>query len=154
MDDMSNMDDNISDSCQFSFTKCRFTEALDGRITQLEIVNFKFFIPEKNDKIYFYKIKVDRVNYPENFVYRSFKEFLELYEKLSRTFPLAKFYTLKRSPMLNRASRQQIASHRTRELKLFLKDLMNMASEISHSDYIYTFFHPILRDQQFSDLES
>lgn len=154
MDDLSNMEDNISDSCQFSFTKCRFTESLDGHITQLEIVNFKFFIAEKNDKIYFYKIKVDRLNYPENFVYRSFKEFLELYEKLSRTFPLAKFYTLKRSPMLNRASRQQIASHRTRELTLFLKDLMNMASEISHSDFVYTFFHPILRDQQFSDLES
>ena len=153
-DEMSNMEDNISDSCQFSFTKCRFTEALDGHITQLEIVNFKSFTPEKSDKIYFYKIKVDRLNYPENFVYRNFKEFFELYEKLSRTFPLAKFHTLKRSPMMNRASRQQIASLRTRELKLFLKDLMSMASEISHSDMVYTFFHPILRDQQFFDLES
>ncbi|KPM10264.1 phosphatidylinositol 4-phosphate 3-kinase C2 domain-containing subunit alpha-like protein [Sarcoptes scabiei] len=148
------LDSSMTDSCEFSFTKNRVTASQDPYITQLEIVNFRFFVPEKNEKIYFYKVKVDRRNYPENFVYRSFKEFLELSEKLSRRFPLIKLHSMKRSPILNRSNRQEIASQRVREIQMFLKNLLSMASEISHSDIVYTFFASILRDQQFSDIET
>lgn len=138
--------------CSFSFIKLHASESMDGQISNLEIVNYHVFT-ENNEKEYFYKVKVDRANYPESFVYRSFKEFLELHEKLSRKFPLGKFYQLKRSPMLNRSGRGEIASQRSRELQQFLRSLILMAPEIAHSDIVYTFFHSIIRDQDFLDDE-
>lgn len=35
---------------------------------------------------------------------------------------------------------------------MFLVSLFNSADEIAHSDLVYTFFHPILRDQQEQDI--
>lgn len=45
-----------------------------------------------------------------------------------------------------------MAERRLPEIRLFLVSLFNSADEIAHSDLVYTFFHPILRDQQEQDI--
>lgn len=46
-----------------------------------------------------------------------------------------------------------MAERRLPEISLFLKSLFLSADEIAHSDLVYTFFHPLLRDQQEADVE-
>lgn len=141
---------SLEDSCVFSFVKKRFTQSTDGYITNLEIVDIWKNV-EKQEKVYYFKIKVDYKQFPETFVYRSYKEFVELYERLSRTFPLARFHRLVRSPILPRFNRDEIAFQRRSEIRSFLINLKSHADEISHSDIVYTFFHPILRDSDFAE---
>jgi len=40
------------------------------------------------------------------------------------------------------------------DIERFLKSLFLMADEISHSDIVYTFFHPLLRDQQEANINA
>lgn len=50
--------------------------------------------------------------------------------------------------MVGRSNIKQVAEKRRYEIQKFLDQLFLMADEISHSDLVYTFFHPLLRDQQ------
>lgn len=52
------------------------------------------------------------------------------------------------SPLVGRSNIKQVAEKRRWEIEKFLNLLFQMADEISHSDLVYTFFHPLLRDQQ------
>lgn len=45
-----------------------------------------------------------------------------------------------------------VAERRLPEIRKFLISLFLSADEIAHSDLVYTFFHPILRDQQEADI--
>nr|CAD7442875.1 unnamed protein product [Timema bartmani] len=49
---------------------------------------------------------------------------------------------------MGRSNIKQVAEKRRTDIKYFIKSLFSMADEISHSDLVYTFFHPLLRDQQ------
>ncbi|CAG2064168.1 unnamed protein product, partial [Timema podura] len=49
---------------------------------------------------------------------------------------------------MGRSNIKQVAERRRTVIKYFIKSLFSMADEISHSDLVYTFFHPLLRDQQ------
>lgn len=49
---------------------------------------------------------------------------------------------------VGRSNIKTVAERRLPEIRLFLLSLFNAADEIAHSDLVYTFFHPILRDQQ------
>lgn len=49
---------------------------------------------------------------------------------------------------VGRSNIKQVAEKRKYEIEKFLNQLFEMADEISHSDLVYTFFHPLLRDQQ------
>lgn len=49
---------------------------------------------------------------------------------------------------MGRSHIKQVAQKRKLEIEKFLNVLFQMADEISHSDLVYTFFHPLLRDQQ------
>ena len=42
----------------------------------------------------------------------------------------------------------QVAERRKNEIGAFLLGLFRLADEISHSDIVYTFFHPLHRDQK------
>lgn len=53
---------------------------------------------------------------------------------------------------VGRSNIKTVAERRLREIKQFLLSLFNAADEIAHSDLVYTFFHPILRDQQEADI--
>lgn len=49
---------------------------------------------------------------------------------------------------MGRSNIKQVADKRKLDVQKFLDSLFLMADEICHSDLVYTFFHPILRDQQ------
>lgn len=49
---------------------------------------------------------------------------------------------------MGRSNIKQVAEKRKEDIARFLKSLLQMADEICHSDLVYTFFHPLLRDQQ------
>jgi phosphatidylinositol-4-phosphate 3-kinase len=42
----------------------------------------------------------------------------------------------------------QVAERRKNEIGGFLSGLFRLTDEISHSDLVYTFFHPLHRDQE------
>lgn len=54
---------------------------------------------------------------------------------------------------MGRSHIKQVAEKRRVEIQSFLNTLFQMAPEVSHSDLVYTFFHPLLRDQQEDSIE-
>lgn len=137
-----------------SFVPKTFTMQVDGRIEALKITNlFKRYEPEKQ---YYYVIWIKRQNQPDpTEVFRTFREFSELQMKLACMFPCSKFHDIQRSSGGNsfmdfvvRTNTREIAHKRLIELRLFVNKLLTLPDQISHCDLIYTFFHPILRDQQ------
>lgn len=54
---------------------------------------------------------------------------------------------------MGRSHIKQVAEKRRVEIQSFLNTLFQMAPEVSHSDLVYTFFHPLLRDQQEASIE-
>lgn len=53
---------------------------------------------------------------------------------------------------VGRSNIKQVADKRRADIEKFLQSLFEMAPEISQSDLVYTFFHPLLRDQQNADI--
>lgn len=49
---------------------------------------------------------------------------------------------------VGRSNVKTVAERRLPEIRQFLISLFNSADEIAHSDLVYTFFHPLLRDQR------
>ncbi|CAG9837517.1 unnamed protein product [Diabrotica balteata] len=84
-------------------------------------------------------------------IQRTYKEFCELHQKLCIYFPLAKLHSLSTGLHMGRSNIKQVAQKRFHEISLFVKSLFLCAHEIAHSDLVYTFFHPLLRDQQYSE---
>lgn len=54
---------------------------------------------------------------------------------------------------VGRSNIKTVAERRLPEIRLFLNSVFQSANEIAHSDVVYTFFHPLLRDQQEADVE-
>lgn len=55
---------------------------------------------------------------------------------------------------MGRSNIKQVAEKRKQEIARFLHSVFLMAAEIAHSDLVYTFFHPILRDQQEANIHA
>ena len=85
----------------------------------------------------------------KTFLFRSYREFSELYQKLCLKYPLIanQLHSFSKGVYIWRSSVKVVAEKRRSELDLFLVSLFKMAEEISHSDIVYTFHHPLLRDQ-------
>ena len=59
------------------------------------------------------------------------------------------FFSLRRSGFsLGRQEIREVATRRSKEIVQFLHSLFSCAEEVAHSDLVYTFFHPLLRDQE------
>ncbi|RWS31604.1 phosphatidylinositol 4-phosphate 3-kinase C2 domain-containing subunit alpha-like protein [Leptotrombidium deliense] len=137
-----------NDQLLLSFSPKVYTRETDEKILHLEVVDFcKKYEPEKQ---YFFVIRVEREHQLDpSFVLRTYREFCEFYQKLCAYFPLAKFHPLtKGSSLIGRSNTREAAEKRRSEIRLFLTRLLLMADEVSHSDLLYTFFHPLLRDQE------
>lgn len=52
---------------------------------------------------------------------------------------------------MGRSNIKTVAQKRFQEIGLFIRSLFLCAHEIAHSELVYTFFHPLLRDQQYPD---
>ncbi|CDW58155.1 PI3 PI4 kinase and PI3Ka and C2 and PX domain con taining protein [Trichuris trichiura] len=95
-----------------------------------------------------YKLRVDRENVKvPSYLYRSYNEFLELLEAVYYRFPLVKVHSLPRGRSL-RSNVRVVALRRQLEIRFFLRSLFMHAEEVAHSDLVYTFFHPIFRDER------
>lgn len=135
-----------------SFVPKVFTIQTDGKIQSLDIVHlYKKYEPEKQ---YYYVVRVKRVEQPDTTdITRTFREFSELQIKLNCRFDCNYFNEIGRQTssflmdFVGRNNTREIAQRRLIELRQFLNKLLASPPEISHCDLIYTFFHPILRDQ-------
>ncbi|ESN98134.1 hypothetical protein HELRODRAFT_114012, partial [Helobdella robusta] len=130
-----------------SFVPKTYSIQMDGRIVGLELAGIqKRYNPEK---YYIYIVRVYRTNQKvPSYVLRRFSEFQELHRKIISTFPLVQWPTLSGKFILGRSHVKSVAEARKSELEVFIKSLLNMTKEISEHDLIYTFFHPMLRDEQ------
>lgn len=83
-------------------------------------------------------------------LHRTYKEFLELRSKLSINYPMADLTmkNLPRGAAIGRSNVKQVTERRMHLLQAFLDSVFTLADEISHSSLVYTFFHPILRDEE------
>ncbi|CAF0886366.1 unnamed protein product [Rotaria sp. Silwood1] len=133
----------MSNDTTFSFVPKTYTIATDGKIISAQVIDYEK--RTKQSKYYLYKLKVVRLN--TTYIYRTYNEFYELYERLNKQFPLIgldlKFY--------EQTEDNLIAQRRIRDINDFLENLFRLTSEITESDLVCTFFHTIQRDQQIND---
>lgn len=137
-----------NDDRLLSFVPKTYSMATDGRITEARVVAFqKRYDPEK---FYVYIVSVQRQLETEStYLYRTHREFCELYQKLCIKFPLIanRLQGPSKGGHLGRSSVQVVAEKRRSELDALLSALLGLAEEVAHSDLVYTFLHPLLRDQ-------
>ena len=57
-------------------------------------------------------------------------------------------FSLPKGIQLGRQEISEVAERRKHDIKTFLDALFNLPESVAHSDLVYTFFHPILRDQE------
>lgn len=135
-----------------SFAPRTYTMKQDGRIRDASIFSFqKRYNPDKH---YTYAIRILREgqNEPE-FVFRTFDEFQELHNKLTILFPLWKLPGFPSKMVLGRTHIKDVASKRKVELSSYVHNLMRSSTEVNQCDLIYTFFHPIARDDKTEEFE-
>ncbi|XP_071564109.1 phosphatidylinositol 4-phosphate 3-kinase C2 domain-containing subunit beta isoform X3 [Temnothorax nylanderi] len=136
-----------------SFIPRTYTMQQEGELTSVQVHGYqKRYDPEK---YYMYILRIQRKGQPDpTYLFRSYKEFCEFYQKLCIHFPLAKVTSLPSGMSVGRSNIKQVADKRRADIEKFLVSLFKMAPEISQSDLVYTFFHPLLRDQKNPDIRS
>ncbi|XP_043267002.1 phosphatidylinositol 4-phosphate 3-kinase C2 domain-containing subunit beta isoform X2 [Venturia canescens] len=134
-----------------SFIPRTYTMQQEGQLTSVQVHGYqKRYDPEK---YYMYILRIQRKGQADpTYLFRSYKEFCEFYQKLCIHFPLAKVASLPSGMSVGRSNIKQVADKRRADIEKFLLSLFKMAPEISQSDLVYTFFHPLLRDQQNADI--
>ncbi|XP_030630470.1 phosphatidylinositol 4-phosphate 3-kinase C2 domain-containing subunit alpha [Chanos chanos] len=135
-----------------SFSPKTYTMKQDGRIRDASIFSFqKRYNPDKH---YTYVVRILREGQSEpQFVFRTFDEFQELHNKLSILFPLWKLPGFPNKMVLGRTHIKEVASKRRVELNSYVHNLMRSSTEVTQCDLIYTFFHPIARDDKTEGLD-
>ncbi|KAJ8406461.1 hypothetical protein AAFF_G00300350 [Aldrovandia affinis] len=135
-----------------SFSPKTYSLKQDGRIRDASIFTFqKRYNPEKH---YTYVVRVLREGQSEaQFVFRTFDEFQELHNKLSILFPLWKLPGFPNKMVLGRTHIKDVAAKRKVELNSYLHSLMRSSTEVAQCDLVYTFFHPIARDDKTEGFE-
>ncbi|EDV96661.1 phosphatidylinositol 4-phosphate 3-kinase C2 domain-containing subunit beta [Drosophila grimshawi] len=135
-----------------SFVPRKYTMAQDGRLKIVKVVRFQKHY--SMEKYYMYILQVTRHGQRDpTHLFRSYREFTEFHQKLCIHFPLVKLNSLPAGVHVGRSNIKSVAEKRLPLIQRFLKSLFDAAEEIAHSDLVYTFFHPLLRDQQEAKLE-
>ncbi|XP_053384190.1 phosphatidylinositol 4-phosphate 3-kinase C2 domain-containing subunit alpha-like isoform X3 [Mercenaria mercenaria] len=143
-----------------SFVPKVYSQQTDGKIKYVEVFGIqKRYTPEKH---YIYTLKIERENQRvPTYIFRIFSEFVEFRNKLAAEFPLVNWPPLQgrissapvanirfRWVLLGRSHIKAVAENRKSEIERFLQDLFSASGEIVHCELVYTFFHPLLRDEQ------
>jgi len=55
---------------------------------------------------------------------------------------------------IGRTAVKLVAERRKIDIEKFLVSVFKMADEVAHSDVVYTFFHPLLRDQEETSIDT
>ncbi|XP_028304937.1 phosphatidylinositol 4-phosphate 3-kinase C2 domain-containing subunit alpha isoform X2 [Gouania willdenowi] len=130
-----------------SFSPKTYTLKQEGRILHASIFSFqKRYNPDKH---YTYVVRILREGQNEpQFLFRTFDEFQELHNKLTILFPLWKLPSFPNKMVLGRTHIKEVAIKRKLELNNYVHNLMRSSTEVTQCDLIYTFFHPIARDDR------
>ncbi|XP_072905493.1 phosphatidylinositol 4-phosphate 3-kinase C2 domain-containing subunit alpha isoform X1 [Hemitrygon akajei] len=130
-----------------SFSPKTYSLKQDGRIKGVTIYTYqKRYNP---DKYYIYVVRILREGQiAPMFVFRTFDEFQELHNKLGILFPLWKLPGFPNKVVLGRTHIKDVASKRKVELNNYVQYLMNSSTEVNECDLVYTFFHPLGRDEK------
>ncbi|XP_069821085.1 phosphatidylinositol 4-phosphate 3-kinase C2 domain-containing subunit alpha [Dendropsophus ebraccatus] len=136
-----------SDDAILTFSPKTYTLKQDGRIREASIFTYhKRYNP---DKYYIYVVRVTREAQEDSlFIFRTFDEFQELHNKLSILFPLWKLPGFPSKVILGRTHIKDVAAKRKVELNSYIQSLLGSPSEVSECDLVYTFFHPLPRDEK------
>ncbi|KAG9463955.1 hypothetical protein GDO78_020733, partial [Eleutherodactylus coqui] len=136
-----------SDDAILSFSPKAYSMKTDGRIREASIFTYhKRYNP---DKYYIYVVRVTRETQEESaFIFRTFDEFQELHNKLIILFPLWKLPGFPSKVVLGRTHIKDVAAKRKVELNGYLQNLLSASLEVSECDLLYTFFHPLPRDEK------
>uniref|UniRef100_A0A673A4S9 Phosphatidylinositol 4-phosphate 3-kinase C2 domain-containing subunit alpha n=1 Tax=Sphaeramia orbicularis TaxID=375764 RepID=A0A673A4S9_9TELE len=136
-----------------SFSPKTYTMKQEGRIHHASIYSFqKRYSPDKH---YTYVVRILRDGHNEpQFVFRTFDEFQELHNKLTILFPLWKLPSFPNKMVLGRTHIKEVAAKRKLELNNYVHNLMRSSTEVTQCDLVYTFFHPIARDDKTEGLEA
>uniref|UniRef100_A0A8B9FT39 Phosphatidylinositol 4-phosphate 3-kinase C2 domain-containing subunit alpha n=1 Tax=Amazona collaria TaxID=241587 RepID=A0A8B9FT39_9PSIT len=135
-----------------SFSAKTYSLKQDGRIKQASVFTYqKRYNPDKH---YIYVVRVLREGQVEpTFVFRTFDEFQELHNKLGILFPLWKLPGFPNKMVLGRTHIKDVAAKRKVELNSYIQSLMSSSSEVAECDLVYTFFHPLLRDDKVDGID-
>ncbi|KAJ7998180.1 hypothetical protein DPEC_G00219920 [Dallia pectoralis] len=135
-----------------SFSPKTYTLKQEGHIYDASIYSFqKRYNPDKH---YTYVVKIKRDGQSEaQFLFRTFDEFQELHNKLCILFPLWKLPGFPNKMVLGRTHIKDVAAKRKIELNSYVHNLMRSSTEVTQCDLVYTFFHPIARDDKTEGLE-
>uniref|UniRef100_A0A3Q3WXX0 Uncharacterized protein n=1 Tax=Mola mola TaxID=94237 RepID=A0A3Q3WXX0_MOLML len=99
-------------------------------------------------KGYAFVVKVERDGQQEALlVQRTFEEFQELHSKLRLVFPSSKLPSFPSRCVIGRSRGEAVADRRKDELNGYVWHLIHAAHEVAQSDLVYTFFHPLPRDE-------
>ena len=140
------------DDEMLSFNPGKYSQATDGRIQAVEVNNIQKRYDQ--EKYYVFILKVERADEAApTYISRTYKEFWEFHCKLCTLYPLSTFPALQRGLALGRSEVREVAERRRRDIGQFLVGLFRLADEISHSDLVYTFFHPLHRDMQETNIQ-
>ncbi|XP_063153608.1 phosphatidylinositol 4-phosphate 3-kinase C2 domain-containing subunit beta isoform X2 [Candoia aspera] len=105
----------------------------------------KVFNPSKG---YIYILKVKREHPSEvTFIQRTFEEFQELHNKLRLIFPSSHLPSFPSRFIIGRSRGEAAAERRKEELNGYIWHLIHAAPEVAECDLVYTFFHPLPRDE-------
>ncbi|XP_029289627.1 LOW QUALITY PROTEIN: phosphatidylinositol 4-phosphate 3-kinase C2 domain-containing subunit alpha [Cottoperca gobio] len=136
-----------------SFSPKTYTMKQEGRILHASIFSFqKRYNPDKH---YTYVVRIlrDGQNEPQ-FVFRTFDEFQELHNKLTILFSLWKLPSFPNKMVLGRTHIKEVAAKRKLELNNYVHNLLRSSTEVTQCDLVYTFYHPIARDDKTEGLDA
>ncbi|XP_067166694.1 phosphatidylinositol 4-phosphate 3-kinase C2 domain-containing subunit beta [Apteryx mantelli] len=130
-----------------SFAPRTHTIKTSGRIRDVFLCRHeRVFNPSKG---YTYVVKVQRESPCEvAFVQRTFEEFQELHNKLRLVFPSSLLPSFPSRFVIGRSRGEAVAERRKEELNGYIWHLIHSAPEVAECDLIYTFFHPLPRDEK------
>ncbi|KGL95932.1 Phosphatidylinositol 4-phosphate 3-kinase C2 domain-containing subunit beta, partial [Charadrius vociferus] len=130
-----------------SFAPRTHTIKTSGRIHDVFLCRHeRVFNPSKG---YTYVVKVQRESPGEVvFVQRTFEEFQELHNKLRLLFPSSLLPSFPSRFVIGRSRGEAVAERRKEELNGYIWHLIHATPEVAECDLIYTFFHPLPRDEK------
>ncbi|KAJ4921376.1 hypothetical protein JOQ06_022820, partial [Pogonophryne albipinna] len=103
----------------------------------------------RTGKGYVFMVKVEREGQQEALLLqRSFEEFQELHSKLRLMFPSNKLPSFPSRLVIGRSRGEAAADKRRDELNGYVWHLIHAAPEVAQCDLVYTFFHPLPRDER------
>ncbi|KAF6075448.1 phosphatidylinositol-4-phosphate 3-kinase catalytic subunit type 2 beta [Phyllostomus discolor] len=135
------------DRLTLSFAPRTYTLQRSGRISDVFLCRQeKVFHPNKTC---IYVVKVMRENAHEaTYIQRTFEEFQELHNKLRLLFPSSLLPSFPSRFTIGRPRGEAGAERRREELNGYIWHLIHATPEVAECDLVYTFFHPLPRDEK------